>query len=82
MPYKNHEKKREYHREYMRRRRAAVKPDPAPVLNPAPVQAGPPERIDLTRPYTEESRYPWPAYLVQDGFWFDPKTGELVGKVR
>ena len=39
-------------------------------------------RIDLTRPYTVENRYPWPAYLIQDDLWFDPKTEWLVGKVK
>jgi hypothetical protein len=82
MPYKNHEKKRAYHREYMRRRRAAVKPSPPPMLNPVPAQAGLPQRIDRERPYTLESRYPWPAYLVQDGYWYHWETGELVGKAR
>jgi len=88
MPHQDPEKKRAYHREYMRRRREAVKPGPEVVLIPA--QEGPQftrrrqmhRMIDRTRPYTVESRYPYPAYLVQDGLWFDPTTGELVGEVR
>jgi hypothetical protein len=79
MPYKNPETKRAYHREYMRRRRADVKPGNEPVLIPA--QEGP-RRLDRARRYIVESRYPWPAYLVQDGLWFSPDTGGLVGKVR
>ncbi len=61
-------------------RRGAVKPGNEAVLNPYQGQTGPPRCIDKTRLYTVESRYPYPAYLVQDGYWFDPKTGELVGK--
>jgi hypothetical protein len=82
MPHKNPETKRAYHREYMQRRRAAVKPGNPSVLNPPQEGPGVPRRLDRTRPYTVESRYPWPAYLMQDGYWFDPKTGELVEKVR
>jgi hypothetical protein len=82
MPYKDPDKKRAYHREYMRRRREAVKPDDAPVLIHAQEGQESPRCIDRTRPYTVESRYPWPAYLVQDGYWFAPDTGELVGVAR
>jgi hypothetical protein len=82
MPYKNSEKKRAYHREYMRRRRAVVKPGNEIILNQAPAQAGPPRRIDRERPYTVESRYPYPAYLVQDGYWYHWETDELVGRAR
>ena len=82
MPYKDPAQKRAYHREYMRRRRAAVKPSPPPVLNPTPSQAGLSQRIDRSKPYTVEDRYPYPAYLVQDGFWFDSKTDSLVGEVK
>lgn len=82
MPFKNPEAKRAYFREYMRRRRAAVKPCNGIVLIPDQESPGPPRRFDRTRPYTVENRYPWPAYLVQGGLWFDPDTGELVGKVR
>jgi hypothetical protein len=81
MPYKNPEAKRAYHRDYMRRR-AHVKPGNEIVLSPSPAQASPPRRIDKTRPYTVESRYPCPADLVQDGFWFDPGTGEMMGAAR
>jgi hypothetical protein len=66
----------------MQRRRAAVKPVNTPALNPTQEGPGAPRRLDRTRPCTVESRYPWPAYLVQDGFWFDPYTGELVGVAR
>jgi hypothetical protein len=83
MPYKDPETKRAYHREFMRRRRAVVKPSPQEPVKPRQEQAeGPPRFIDRSRPYTLEGRYPWPAYLVQDGFWFDPKTGELIGRVK
>jgi hypothetical protein len=82
MPHKDPEKKRAYHREYMRRRRAAVKPGNEIMLRPATAQAGPPRRIDKTRPFTIESRYPWPAYLVQNGYWYHWETGELIGKAR
>jgi hypothetical protein len=37
--------------------------------------------IDRSRPHTIEGRYPYPAYLVQDGYWYHWETGELVGKV-
>jgi len=82
MPHKDPETKRAYHRDYMRRRRAVVNPDALPMLNPDQGQADPPRLIDWNRPYTEESRYPYPAYLVQKGYWFDPQTGELVGVTR
>jgi hypothetical protein len=79
MPFIDPDKKRGYFREYMRRRRAAVNPGNTPVLNPPQEGPGPPRWLDRTRPYIVESRYPWPAYLVQEGLWFDPDTGELVG---
>jgi hypothetical protein len=88
MSHKDPETNRAYHREYMRRRRGAVKPDDAPVLTPAIDEPQFTRRrqmsrvLDQTRPYTVESRYPWPAYLIQDDLWFDPNSGELVGKVR
>ena len=83
MPHKDPDTKRAYHREYMRRKRADVKPSPQEPVKPHQEQAeGPPQFIDQGRPYTIESRYPWPAYLVQDGYWFDPNKGDLVGKVR
>jgi len=70
----------------MRQRRAGVRPsvspEPEPV-NPHQEQAQePPRFIDRSRPYSIEGRCPYPAYLVQDGLWFDPNTGEVVGKVR
>lgn len=34
MPYKDPDKRRAYHKEYMRRRRAGVKPESAPLLSP------------------------------------------------
>jgi hypothetical protein len=86
MPYKIKEKKRAYQREYMRQRRAGVRrsasPEPEPVRPHQEQAQVPPRFIDWDRHYTIEERYPYPAYLVQDGFWYDPKTGELVGKVR
>ena len=66
----------------MRRQRAAVKPGNKTLLSLARAQAGPPRRIDKGRPYTVESRYPWPAFLVQGGYWYHWETGELVGKAR
>ena len=82
MPYKNPETKRAYFREYMQRRRAVVKPGNEAELIPPQEGPGAPRRLDRTRPFTVERRYPWPAYLIQDDLWFDPNTGELVGKVR
>ena len=80
MPYKDPDKKRGYHRDYMRRKRADVKPSPQEFVRPhQELVQEPPRFIDRTRPYTVEGRYPWPAYLVQDGYWFSPDTGELVG---
>jgi hypothetical protein len=80
MPYKNPEKKKEYQRDYMRQRRAEVRPSPQEPVRPHQEQAEPPRFFDRSKPYTIEDRYPYPAYLVQDGFWFDPGTRELVGK--
>jgi hypothetical protein len=82
MPYKDQDKNRAYHREYMRRKRADVKPSPQEPVKPHQEQAEPPQFIDRSRPYNNESRYPYPAYLVQDGFWFDPDTGKVVGEVK
>jgi len=82
MPYKDPEKKRAYQRDYMRQRRGDVRPLPQESIRPHQEQAEPPQMIDRGRPYTIEGRYPYPAYLMQDGFWFDPTTGELVGEVR
>jgi hypothetical protein len=79
MPHKDPEKKRAYHREYLRRRREAVKPGNKTVLCPTEEA---PRHLDRTRPYSVESRYPYPAYLVQDGLWFDPATGQVVGVVH
>jgi hypothetical protein len=36
------------------------------------------QMIDWGRPYHEESRFPYPRYLLQDGFWYDPDKGVLV----
>lgn len=89
MPYKDPATKREYHREYMRRKRAVVKPDKEeglPLISNVPVpqlrRRQMSRVLDRTRPYTVERRYPWPAYLVQDGLWFDPNTEKVVGAVR
>jgi len=86
LPYKDPEKKRTYQKEYMRQKRAGVRPSVTPESEPVrPHQEqaqGPPRFIDQDRPYTIEDRYPWPAYLVQDGFWFHWETGKLAGKVR
>jgi hypothetical protein len=82
MPHKNPETKRAYFREYMQRRRAVVKPGPEVGLIHTQEGPGASRRLDRTRPYTVESRYPWPAYLVQDDLWFDPNTGEVVGAVK
>ena len=79
MPFIDPDKKRTYFREYMQRRRAVVKPGNEAELIHAQEGPGSPRRIDRTRPYTVERRYPWPAYLVQEGLWFSPDTGELVG---
>ena len=86
MPYKNPDQKRAYMKAYMARRRAFVRPSTSP--EPEPVRPNqertqkPPRFLDRDRPYTTEDRYPYPAYLVQDGYWYDPKTGEVVGKAR
>jgi hypothetical protein len=86
MPYKSKAEKAAYMREYMRQRRAGVKPSAWPELEPVrPHQEQaqePPRFIDQSRPYAIEGRCPYPAYLVQDGYWYHWQTGELVGKVR
>jgi hypothetical protein len=51
MLFKNPETKRAYHREYMRRRQAAVKPGPEVVLIYTQEGPGAPRRLDKTRPY-------------------------------
>lgn len=83
MPHKDPDAKRRYHREYMRRRRVGCVKPPEPVVKPEapryPEQAEPPPRfIDWTRPYSVESRFPYRAWLLQDGFWYHPDTGEFV----
>ena len=85
MPYKDPEKKRAYQREYMRQRRADFRPPARPgrePVRPHQEQAEPSQFINRSKPYAVEDRYPYPAYLVQDGFWYDPRTGNLVGEVR
>ena len=85
MPYKDLEKKRAYQRGYMRKKRSGIRPSASPepeLVKPHLEQVDPPQFIDRDRSYTVEDRYPYPAYLVQDGFWYDPKTGNLVGKAR
>ena len=85
MPYKDPEKKRTYMKEYMARKRAGVRPSAnlePELVRPYQEQAGPPKFIDRSRPHTIEGRYPYPAYLVQDGYWYHWQTGELVGKVK
>jgi hypothetical protein len=86
LPYKNPEKKRAYQREYMRQRRAGVRPsanpEPEPVRPHQEQAPGPPQFIDRSRPYTIEGRCPYPAYMVKDGYWYHWETGKLVGKVR
>jgi hypothetical protein len=85
MPHIDPETKRAYHREYMRRRRAAVKPEKETVFTlvsevPQFTRRRQMNRVlDRNRPYTIEGRYTYPAYLVQDGLWFDPDTGKVVG---
>ena len=83
MPYKDPDKKRGYQKEYMRQRRDSVRPSlQEPVKSHQEQTEGTPRFIDRGRPYAIESRYPYPAYLVQSSNWFNPQTGELVGKVR
>ena len=83
MPYKSKEKKAAYMREYMRQRRAGVRPSPQESVRPDQEQAEGSQRfIDRSQPYTIEDRYPYPAYLVQDGYWYHWESGELVGKMR
>lgn len=82
MPYKDQDKKRAYQKAYMRQRRADVRPSPQEPVRPHQELAGPPQMIDRSRPFTIEGRYPYPAYLMQDGLWYDPKTGGLVGEER
>jgi hypothetical protein len=86
MPYKSSEKKRAYQREYMRQRRTKVRPsnssEPELVRPHQEQTQEPPRFIDRDQPYTVEGRYPWPAYLIQDGYWYHWQTGELVGKVK
>jgi hypothetical protein len=86
MPYADKNKKRAYQREYMRQRRADVRPSDSlepETVRPNQEQAQEPLRfIDRSRPYAVEGRCPYPVYLVQDGYWYHWETGELVGKVR
>ena len=85
MPFKEPEKKRAYQREYMRKRRTGGRPSANLGLEPVrphQEQAEPSQFINRSKPYNVEGRYPYPAYLVQDGFWYDPRTGNLVGEVR
>jgi hypothetical protein len=96
MPHKDPDKKRTYHREYTRRRRAAVKPGNGVVLNPEAQEAGAgnlikpntqalagsPRCINWNRPYFLTVQFPRPDYLQQDGYWFNPETGELMGAVK
>jgi hypothetical protein len=85
MPYKSSEKKRAYQRAYMRQRRKSVRPSASHETDPVrphQEQAELPKFIDRSRAYYEEERFPYPAYLVQDGYWYHWETGELVGKVR
>jgi hypothetical protein len=84
MPHKDPETKRAYHRDYMRRKRAGVKPKPPPMLSPTPEPSREVGNLcfNSERPHTTERRYPHPAYLVQDGYWFDPQTLALIGEVK
>lgn len=91
MSFIDPDKKRAYHREYMQRRRGAVKPvalhppcenETDTALIPAQEGPGAPGRLDRTRPYTVESRFPWPAYFVQDGYWYHWETWEFVGAAK
>ena len=79
MPYKDPEKKRAYHREYMRQRRAAVKPEHDLMLNPVQETQVPPPKLDMTRPYREAPMpFPLPSYWWQDGALYDKQTLEFV----
>jgi hypothetical protein len=67
----------------MRQRRAGVRPSPQEPVRPQLEQAEGPHRfIDRSRPHTVEDRFPYPAYLVQDGHWYRWETGDLVGPTR
>jgi hypothetical protein len=90
MPYADSKRRRDYARDFMRKKRARaekhshspqapdVKPSPSDV-KPSQAETDPSKFIDWTRPYTVNDRFPWPAYLMQDGRWYRPDNGELIG---
>ena len=73
MPIKDATRRKEYFRSYMRNRRkhSGVNLEGKSMLNP--------DSIDWDAPFTVEERYPYPAWLVQHGRWYDPYTGRYVG---
>jgi len=78
--FKDPERRRAYFREYMRAYRAGAGRTSQDVVKPSPALETQPltDQIDLTRPYTIEGRFPYRAWLVQGGNWYDPQTGRFV----
>lgn len=74
MPFTDPEKKRTYHRDYMRRR-GVVKPTPEPVLNPesAEMKYNPREPHKLTM-HKIDGR--WRRTIEQDERLFEQDSGE------
>jgi hypothetical protein len=73
MPFKDQDRRNEYFRAYMRRRRAQPAGDQEETnpLNPA---------LDRNRPYTEHPRpFPLTCLAEQDGRLFDLATGAQEG---
>ena len=74
MPFKDQDRRNEYFRDYMRRRRAKREADQAEpeTLNPAfPA-------LDRTRPFTEIPQpFPLSALAEQDGRLYDLATGRV-----
>lgn len=79
MPFKDHDRRNEYFRDYMRRRRAqpAGDQEEASLLNPEHLPV-----LDRNRPFTEHPRpYPLSCLAKQDGMLFDTATGLLQDEI-
>jgi len=74
MPFKDQDRRNEYFRDYMRRRRAQPEADQAEpeALNPGLLV------LDRDRPFTAHPRpFPYSCLAEQDGRLFDVATGRL-----